>query len=166
MAITRLNNFARVDKNFSPMESSAFDAVDLKYDGFQVETLKDKSKKDVDEFIDILNEFATTIASITSAGISSTNIDGAIGEFKGQVQSCSNAIGDACKTFESKVIQRLEQMSDAERRAYQTAGGASKFGESVRNSVGNFLDKAASQISEKSISLENWAKQNKSQGIK
>ena len=161
MAITRLNQMAIPEKTFSPMNSNAFDQVDLKFDGFEVETLKDKAKNEIGSFIERLRDFATVIASVKDAGIKSTHLNDAISDFRGRVNECANTIDTISRDFDKKVKERLEQMNLAEKAAYQAAGGVGKFAEASGQGLVNFMDNAASAVADRSNQLKNWAKSRK-----
>ena len=82
-----------------------------------------------------LKNSGTKIVSITDSGVSSTNVDTAISDFKDNVKKCQDTIDYYQSIYQDIINTRLENMSATERTAYQRVNSAGKFATSSNTST-------------------------------
>ncbi len=129
--IKTLNTFNSPKLAFDAMDRADFSDTNLMFNGPSVSDGKDMAKRTADDFAAKLEELASKIVTISQTGVSSTNIDTAISDFKTNINGCAESIKQYGAYFETIVNEKLDTVSRQEQRARDTAASATAFDKSM-----------------------------------
>jgi uncharacterized phage infection (PIP) family protein YhgE len=129
--IKTLNTFNSPKLAFDAMDRADFSDTNLMFNGPSVSDAKDMAKRTADDFAAKIEELASKIVTISQAGVSSTNIDTAISDFKTNISGCAEALKQYGAYFETVVNDKLDTVARQESRARDTAQSATAFDKSM-----------------------------------